>query len=161
MLSRIKFSHHHHCCARLKVHKTLTAESRILPEYWQSFEYVYQTNPHRRERRKKNLAFAFPDSRNKRKAEQTQNKVNHKFPLPILWNLTLQIRRKSCTQKTLALQTSCELHANHIGVEPLRLHPGLVKRWGKEPICFLWFRSVTPVENWGVDVWVWPELHVA
>lgn len=29
---------------------------------------------------KKNLAFAFPDSRNKRKSEQNQNKVNHKFP---------------------------------------------------------------------------------
>lgn len=26
------------------------------------------------------MALAFPDSRNKRKSEQNQNKVNHKFP---------------------------------------------------------------------------------
>lgn len=29
---------------------------------------------------KNNLALAFPDSRKKRKSEQNQNKVNHKFP---------------------------------------------------------------------------------
>lgn len=96
--------------------------------------------------------------------KENQNKTKTKWiinsPLPILWSLTLQLQQKNCTQKTLAPQTSCELHVDHMGVEPLCLQLLLLSDGGKESIHFLWSRPILPAKNWGVEVQEWPELHI-
>lgn len=131
MLSRVKLSHrHHHCCARSKVHKTLQNWGYCLSTNSPLNMFIKQTNI--LEKGGKRIWLLLSQT-----AETKENQSNTKTKwiinslLPILWSLTLQTWQKNCTHKTLALRTSCELHVNHVGVEPPWLQLALVKQWRK------------------------------
>lgn len=117
MLSRVKLSHHH-CCARSKVHKTLQNWGYCLSTNTPLNMFIKQTNI--LEKGGKRIWLLLSQTA---ETKENQNKTKTKWiinsPLPILWSLTPQTRQKNCTQKTLALRTSCELHVNHIGGTPL------------------------------------------
>lgn len=132
LLSGVKLSHNHSLLWKIKgiqdTHCRIEDIAWILTVLW-----ICLSNKPTSWRKEEKIIWLLLSQTAERK--ENQNKTKTKWiinsPLPILWSLTLQIWQKSCTQKTLALQTSSEVHVNHIGVEPLWLHLGLLKHWGK------------------------------